>query len=200
MIDSSKIDWSKNNGLVPVIVQDTQSLRVLMLGYMNVEALKKTLDTGLVTFFSRSKQRLWQKGETSGHVLKLKEIKIDCDNDTLLALVEPTGPVCHNGTRTCFGNEEDANLSIIADLEEVIRYRHEQPSPGSYTSILFDKGVARIAQKVGEEGVEVALAAATDKSKLAEEAADLLYHVLVLLESCGKNWRDVMRVLKERFK
>lgn len=193
-----KIDWAKGGGLVPAVVQDATSLRVLMLGYINAEALRATQDTKLVTFFSRSKQRLWQKGETSGNLLRVQDIKLDCDGDALLILAEPSGPVCHTGARTCFGGEEGVSLSGLADLAAVIKSRRENPSEGSYTTKLFSEGLSRMAQKVGEEGVEVALAATTDKEKLADESADLLYHLLVLLEACGQDWRDVLHVLKDR--
>jgi phosphoribosyl-ATP pyrophosphohydrolase/phosphoribosyl-AMP cyclohydrolase len=198
-IDINTIDWAKGDGLVPAIAQDSRSLRVLMLGYVNQEALQKTLDTGLVTFFSRSKQRLWQKGETSGHVLKVVDIKVDCDKDTLLMLVEPNGPACHTGTRTCFGEgNEVADLSMLADLAATIRDRHLAPTPRSYTAKLFEAGITRIAQKVGEEGVETALAAATKSPTLASEAADLVYHLLVLLEASGADFADVLKVLHQR--
>ena len=195
------IDWAKGDGLVPAIVQDSRSLRVLMLGYVNREALQITLDTGLVTFFSRSKQRLWQKGETSGNTLKLVDIKSDCDNDTLLIFAEPTGPTCHTGLRTCFGEgNAAADLSVLADLAATIRQRRTSPTPGSYTAKLFDAGIARIAQKVGEEGVETSLAAVTKSPTLPSEAADLMYHLLVLLEASGYDFADVLKVLYDRAK
>lgn len=196
--DIDAIDWVKGKGLAPAIVQDRRSLRVLMLGYVNPESLKTTLETGLVTFFSRSKQRLWQKGETSGNVLRLHEIKIDCDRDTLLMLVEPEGATCHLGTKTCFGDQVAPNLSVLADLAATIRLRHMLPEPGSYTAKLFEEGAVRIAQKVGEEGVETALAGATKAPNLPSEAADLLYHLLVLLEANGVEWSDVLKILHER--
>ncbi len=197
-LDADKIEWAKTDGLVPVVVQDAATLRVLMLGYMNKEALKATQDSGFVTFFSRSKQRLWKKGETSGHVLKLTEIRLDCDNDTLLVMAEPHGPTCHLGTQTCFGDDYAADLSVLAELAATIHERHKNPQAGSYTAKLFDEGITRIAQKVGEEGVEVALAAATGGEKLASETADLVYHLSVLLEATGLQWGDVMKVLAER--
>jgi phosphoribosyl-ATP pyrophosphohydrolase/phosphoribosyl-AMP cyclohydrolase len=196
--DQTKIDWAKTEGLIPAVVQDQASLRVLMLGYMNKEALKQTLDTGLVTFYSRSKHRIWQKGEASGHVLKLKSIKLDCDGDTFLVAAEPEGPTCHLGTTTCFGDDETASLSILADLAKTIRDRRKAPQSGSYTTKLFASGIPRIAQKVGEEGVEVALAASAGGEGLASEAADLVYHLWVLLEACDVNWRDVMEILRQR--
>ena len=170
-----------------------------MLGYMNKEALEQTQKSGLVTFYSRSKQRLWQKGETSGHVLKLKSIMLDCDGDTLLIAAEPEGPTCHLGTTTCFGDDEVPSLSILAELAKTVRDRRKMPQPGSYTAKLFESGIPRIAQKVGEEGVEVALAASTDGGKrLASEAADLIYHLWVLLEACDVEWQDVMEILQQR--
>lgn len=198
IFDKNKIDWGKVDGLIPVVVQDAAALRVLMLGYMNAAALDATLSSGLVTFYSRTKQRLWQKGETSGHVLRLRALKLDCDGDTLLALVDPVGPTCHTGTRTCFGDEEQPGISVLADLAATIRDRKQNPREGSYTASLFAKGLSRCAQKVGEEGVEVALAAATGADNLKDESADLLYHLLVLLEARNTDWRDVMAVLAAR--
>ena len=198
--DSDKIAWDKNDGLVPAIIQDTNSLRVLMLGYMNKEALQATLASGEVTFFSRSKQRLWKKGETSGHVLKLRSISLDCDQDTLLVMAEPHGPTCHNGTTTCWGDMNEASLATLADLVATIKQRHADPQAGSYTAKLFESGLARIAQKVGEEGVETALAGATKAANLKDEAADLLYHVLVLLQASDTSFDDVLKVLAERAK
>jgi phosphoribosyl-ATP pyrophosphohydrolase/phosphoribosyl-AMP cyclohydrolase len=196
--DSNAIDWAKGDGLIPAIVQDATSLRVLMLGYLNDEALQATEASGLVTFFSRTKQRLWRKGETSGHLLTVKEIKLDCDKDTLLILAEPKGPTCHNGTQSCFGDDNAPGFGTLADLALTIRDRHENPTPGSYTARLFAEGMNRMAQKVGEEGVEVALAASTGSDTLAGEVADLLYHVSVLLEASKTDWASVMRVLSER--
>ncbi len=198
--DESKIDWAKGDGLIPAVVQDARSLRVLMLGYVNKEALQKTMETGLVTFFSRSKQRLWQKGETSGHVLRLRDIKLDCDFDTLLLMADPEGPTCHNGTQTCFGDDKAPSLAVLAELAATIHQRHTDPQEGSYTAKLFAAGIPRIAQKVGEEGVEVALAASTKSPTLASEAADLLYHLFVLLEATNTDWLDVMKILQERGK
>jgi phosphoribosyl-ATP pyrophosphohydrolase/phosphoribosyl-AMP cyclohydrolase len=198
VFDENAIDWSKTDGLVPAVVQDTRSMRVLMLGYVNREALQKTIATGLVTFYSRSKQRLWQKGETSGHVLWLRSIRVDCDGDTLLIQAEPEGPTCHLGTQSCFGDDEAPNLAALADLAKTIHARRSAPEPGSYTAKLFEAGIQRIAQKVGEEGVEVALAATMKSSTLAGEAADLLYHLLVLLEASEIDLIDVMRILRER--
>ena len=196
--DSSTIDWDKGEGLVPSIVQDARSLRVLMLGYVNRESLEATLAKGLVTFFSRSRQRLWQKGETSGHVLRLIDIKLDCDNDTLLMLVEPEGPTCHRGTTTCFGEDGTPGLATLADLAATIHSRRMQKDTKSYTASLFDQGLTRIAQKVGEEGVETALAGATKASNLTSEAADLLYHLMVLLEASDTSLEAVLKILHER--
>jgi phosphoribosyl-ATP pyrophosphohydrolase/phosphoribosyl-AMP cyclohydrolase len=196
--DAGKVDWAKTDGLIPAIVQDVNSLRVLMLGYVNPEALEKTLATGLVTFFSRSKQRLWQKGETSGHVLHLRDIKLDCDNDTLLIMAEPVGPTCHNGTTTCFGEDEAPSIATLADLAATIHKRRAEPNAGSYTAQLFAEGLTRIAQKVGEEGVETALAGATKSANLKDEAADLLYHLLVLLEASDTSLAEVLKILHQR--
>lgn len=198
--DIDKIAFAKGDGLVPAIVQDVRSLRVLMLGYMNREALQTTLDSGQVTFFSRSKQRLWQKGETSGHFLHLRSVRLDCDQDTLLVLAEPDGPTCHNGTTTCWGEDEAPSLAVLADLAATIKKRHQNPEAGSYTAKLFESGLARIAQKVGEEGVETALAGATQAPNLKEEAADLLYHLLVLLQASATSLDEVLTVLSERSK
>jgi phosphoribosyl-ATP pyrophosphohydrolase/phosphoribosyl-AMP cyclohydrolase len=191
------VDWAKGDGLVPAVVQEARSLRVLMLGYMNREALQRTLETGLVTFYSRSKRRLWQKGETSGHVLHCRDISLDCDRDTLLVLAQAQGPACHLGTRTCFGDTEAPCLHELADLAATIRQRRNDAPADSYTAKLFAAGIKRIAQKVGEEGVEVALAAGNAED-VAAESADLLYHLLVLLEASGVELRDVMAVLHDR--
>lgn len=198
--DLAAIDWGKGDGLVPAIIQDAASLRVLMLGYVNHEALAQTIASGLVTFYSRSKQRLWQKGETSGHVLRVQSIQLDCDQDTLLIQAIPQGPTCHLGTQTCFGGNQSPNLGTLADLTSTIHARRMTPEAGSYTSSLFAAGITRIAQKVGEEGVETALAAATGATNLASEAADLLYHLLVLLEACETPLADVLTVLANRSK
>ncbi len=194
------VDWTKGGGLVPAIVQDAASLRVLMLGYMNREALAATRQTKLVTFYSRDRKKLWQKGETSGNTLHLVGLELDCDRDTLLVRATPAGPTCHTGERTCFGPEDTcANLAVLADLESVIRQRRAEGATGtSYTARLFAAGLPRMAQKVGEEGVEVALAAVTQSSTLADESADLLYHLLVVLEARGANLSDVLNVLHAR--
>ncbi|HEX4158169.1 MAG TPA: bifunctional phosphoribosyl-AMP cyclohydrolase/phosphoribosyl-ATP diphosphatase HisIE [Rhizomicrobium sp.] len=191
------VDWAKGGGLVPAIVQDVPSLRVLMLGYMNRAALQQTLETRHVTFYSRGKHRLWEKGETSGNTLVCREIRLDCDRDTLLVLAEPNGPTCHLGTPTCFGDHASPGLAILADLAATIRQRRRDAPADSYTATLFASGMRRIAQKVGEEGVEVALAAG-NAEELAAESADLLYHLLVLLEAGGVSLQDVMTVLRDR--
>lgn len=196
-----KLDFDKGQGLIPVIVQDADSLRVLMLGYMNEEAFKVTQETNFVTFFSRSKNRLWKKGETSGNVLHVKEIKTDCDTDALLILARPEGPTCHTGSISCFmsdGAKETPSLSTLADLVQVIKNRKDAPTKESYTASLFKAGMPRMAQKVGEEGVEVALASVTDKESLPSEAADLLYHLLVLLEASDLSLDDVLSILAKR--
>jgi phosphoribosyl-ATP pyrophosphohydrolase/phosphoribosyl-AMP cyclohydrolase len=194
---SDSIDWQKSGGLVPAIVQDATSGRVLMLGYMNLAAYERTLSIGEAVFFSRSKQRLWRKGETSGNTLKVMEIRSDCDGDTLLVRAEPAGPTCHRGTVTCFGEELDATL--LDELEAVIDGRLAQKPEDSYVAKLAAAGVARAAQKVGEEGVETALAAVTrDDDGLAEEAADLVFHLLVLLRIRGLSLEDLLAKLAAR--
>ncbi|HAS3627960.1 TPA: bifunctional phosphoribosyl-AMP cyclohydrolase/phosphoribosyl-ATP diphosphatase HisIE [Vibrio cholerae] len=200
---TDRIDWQKVDGLVPAIVQDFQSSQVLMMGYMNPEALQKTLDTQQVTFFSRSKQRLWTKGETSGHVLQLKNIALDCDQDTLLVKVNPIGPTCHTGTVTCWDGDaqEESQMVWLHQLELLLAERKNADPSSSYTASLYARGTKRIAQKVGEEGVEVALAAtAGDKEELICESADLMYHLLVLLQEQGLAMNDVINKLKERHK
>lgn len=190
------LDWAKGDGLLPVVVQDARNLRVLMLGYMNAEALAATRSSGFVTFYSRSKQRLWQKGETSGHVLQLVSVQADCDNDTLLVLAHPQGPTCHLQRESCF---PQAPSSFLADLDALVERRdHERPA-GSYTTRLFEDGLRRIAQKVGEEGVETALAAVVqDEAALLGEGADLLFHLIVLLRARGLSLQDAVSVLRER--
>ncbi len=198
-----RIDWEKVEGLVPAIVQDFQSSQVLMMGYMNPEALEKTLETEQVTFFSRTKSRLWTKGETSGNVLQLKTISLDCDNDTLLVLVDPIGPTCHTGTTTCFDadQQEASQLVWLHQLESLLAARKDADPDSSYTASLYASGTKRISQKVGEEGVEVALAATSgDKAELVCESADLIYHLLVLLQDQGLSMNDVINKLKERHK
>jgi len=195
-----KPDFSKYpGGLVPVIVQDATTQKVLMLGFMNEEAFAKTQQESRVTFYSRSKQRLWTKGESSGNFLLLKEVLLDCDADTLLIKAQPAGPVCHTGADTCFN---ETNPSFILDtLEQVIAERKSNPSDASYTSSLFAKGINKIAQKVGEEAVELVIESKDDnKEKFLNEAADLLYHYLVLLQAKNYKLKDVMNVLAERHK
>ncbi|GAA0540961.1 bifunctional phosphoribosyl-AMP cyclohydrolase/phosphoribosyl-ATP diphosphatase HisIE [Chitinophaga japonensis] len=195
------INFQKSpDGLVPAIVQDAATFRVLMLGYMNQEALDKTLQEKKVTFFSRSKQRLWTKGEESGHFLLLQDLQVDCDNDTLLIKANPVGPVCHTGADTCW-NEPNLSNDFLARLESVIADRKNNPSDSSYTSRLFAKGINKIAQKVGEEAVEIVIEAKdNNKDLFLNEAADLLFHYLVLLSAKGHQLSDVLAVLKERHK
>jgi phosphoribosyl-ATP pyrophosphohydrolase/phosphoribosyl-AMP cyclohydrolase len=196
--DVGKLAWDKMDGLLPAVVQDRASGRLLMLGYMTREALAATLETGFVTFFSRSKQRLWRKGETSGNVLRLHAVREDCDGDALLVLADPEGPTCHLGTASCFGGEPDG-LGWLNELSSIIADRAASGDESSYTRKLLDSGLERVAKKVGEEGTEVALAAlARDSSACAEEAADLLYHLAVLMQAKGFSWDDVIAVLKAR--
>lgn len=198
-IDFSRLDWTKGDGLLPAIVQHVQTGEVLMLGYMNPEALGVTQRTGHVTFFSRSKQRLWTKGESSGHVLALQTIRVDCDADTLLVQALPHGPTCHTGTSSCFGDEVRPPLGFLAELDALVAQRHAERPEGSYTTRLFEGGVRRIAQKVGEEGVETALAGvAQGDEELLGEAADLLFHLSVLLRARGLSLTDVTALLAKR--
>lgn len=193
------IDFQKGDGLVPVVIQDNTTLRVLMVGYMNEEAYFKTEQEGIVTFYSRSRQTLWTKGETSGNYLRVVTIETDCDNDALLILAVPAGPVCHTGTWSCFG--EAQARGFIYRLEEIINKRIEENSTGSYTSRLFNEGTGKIAQKVGEEAVELVIEAMGDNNGLFKnEAADLLYHLLVLLRSKSVNLPDIEEVLLSRHK
>ncbi len=194
-----KIDFEKVNGLVPVIIQDVVTSKVLMLGYMNEEALTKTQAEGKVTFFSRTKNRLWTKGETSGNFLNVRELLVDCDNDTILIKVQPVGPVCHLGTDTCFKEENVAAPSFFHKLEAVIADRKANPDTESYTNYLFKKGIKKIAQKVGEEAVEVVIdAVANDVELMKEETADLIYHLLVLLAEKEVTLTQIEAVLAER--
>jgi phosphoribosyl-ATP pyrophosphohydrolase/phosphoribosyl-AMP cyclohydrolase len=194
-----KIDWKKNSGLVPAIVQDASTLQVLMLGYMDAAALKKTLRTKKVTFFSRSKQRLWTKGESSKNFLHLVHVEADCDNDTLLIMARPDGPTCHRGTVSCFGDTGASGVGFLAQLERTINARIRSGDKKSYTVRLAKEGVARVAQKVGEEGVETALAALrSGRKEFAGEAADLLYHLLVLLRVRKMSLADALAVLEKR--
>ncbi len=196
-----KLDFEKQNGLIPAIVQDFRTKKVLMLGFMNEEAYKKTLDTKMATFFSRSRNELWTKGETSGNYLHVKEIIADCDKDTVLIKAEPTGPVCHTGKDTCFSEDNTTGLEFIQYLSEIIKDRKDNPSQESYTSSLFEKGINKIAQKVGEEAVELVIESKDSNRELfLNEAADLLFHYLVLLEAKGIDILDVMEVLESRHK
>lgn len=195
-----EIDFEKQGGLVPAIIQDNSTKNVLMLGYMNREAYDKTLSTGKVTFWSRSRNCLWTKGETSGNLLNLVSIKSDCDNDTLLVRVNPTGPACHLGTDTCWGETNDANpLLFLTELQDFINRRHDEMPENSYTTSLFKKGVNKMAQKVGEEAVETVIEATngTDEN-LIYEASDMLYHLIVLLTSKGLRIEDIARELAKR--
>jgi phosphoribosyl-AMP cyclohydrolase / phosphoribosyl-ATP pyrophosphohydrolase len=186
------------DGLLPAIVQDARTGAVLMLGYMNAEALAATRATGLVTFFSRSKQRLWAKGETSGHTLRLRQILLDCDSDAILVKAEPQGPVCHTGDDTCWG-ERNAPMQFLTQLEEIVWHRKSAPPENSYTARLFESGIAKMAQKVGEEAVETVIEAlGDDRERLLNESADLLYHLLVLLTAKEVKLEEVEAVLRAR--
>jgi len=193
------IDFSKyDDGLVPAIIQDAATAKVLMLGFMNEEALLKTKELQKVTFYSRSKNRLWTKGEQSGNFLLLKSISVDCDNDTLLIKADPVGPVCHSGADTCF-NEINRSIHFLSELENIIADRKNNPSDQSYTSSLFKKGINKVAQKVGEEAVELVIEAKDDNADLfKDEAADLLFHYLILLHAKGFVLQDVIGVLQKR--
>lgn len=200
---TQNLDWDKMDGLLPAIVQDASSGAVLMLGYMNAEALDATQSSGRVTFWSRSRKRLWTKGESSGHFLLVKEIAVDCDRDTLLILAKPQGPACHLGTETCWGAQAPQasaqNTAFFSELEATIAARLVQRPSGSYTVKLYDEGIARMAQKVGEEGVELALAAVAETDdKVVSEAADLLYHLTLLLRAKGLSLSRVAAKLAER--
>lgn len=196
------INWQKVDQLLPVIIQHFQTSEVLMLGYMNPEALEKTLAEKVVTFYSRTKQHLWTKGETSGHFLNVADMSLDCDNDTLLILVNPIGPTCHTGEGSCFHqfeSQSEGDWTWFAKLEQVLAERKYTDPESSYTAKLYAKGVKKIAQKVGEESVETALAAVSqDKEEVVSEAADLAYHLTVLLHSMNLEWGDVIAKLKER--
>lgn len=196
------VNWQKVGGLLPVIVQDFKSSEVLMLGYMNEEALRQSLAQRKVVFFSRTKQRLWLKGEESGHFLNIVEMGLDCDKDTLLVLANPVGSTCHTGDISCFESvSKNADFAFLARLEKLINSRKNADESSSYTAQLFQSGTKRIAQKVGEEGVETALAACVkDKVELANESADLLYHLAVLLADANMSFSEVIEVLKERNK
>ena len=195
------IDFEKMKGLVPAIVQDALSKKVLMQGYMNEEALAKTQETGMVTFFSRSKNRLWTKGEKSGNFMELVSLVEDCDGDSILVKANPRGPVCHTGADTCFFEENSSKTGFVDQLRAIIKDRKNNPSDKSYTASLFAKGINKIAQKVGEEAVEIVIEAKDDNKELfLGEAADLLFHYLILLEAKGYELDEVMDVLIERHK
>lgn len=199
MINQMTLDFNKMGGLIPAIIQDADTQKVLMLGYMNEEAYQKTLDTGIVTFFSRTRQTLWTKGETSGNFLHVVSIKADCDQDTLLIQVHPDGPVCHTGADTCWGEENKQDILFLKDLQDFIDKRHQEMPEGSYTTSLFQSGINKIAQKVGEEAVETIIEACngTDE-RLIYEGSDLLYHLIVLLTSKGYRIEDLANELRER--
>jgi len=202
-LQDMKIDFSKNkDGLVPVIIQDSTTKNVLMLGYMNQEAFDKTLEEKVVTFFSRSKNRLWTKGEESGNILHLVNVKLDCDNDTLLLQVDPKGPTCHKGSDTCWNEVNNANYGFFSTLETIIKERiANKDTHKSYVASLFDKGINKIAQKVGEEAVETVIEAMDDNDELfLYESADLLFHYLMLLQAKGFTLKDIERQLKNRNK
>ncbi|AZI26106.1 bifunctional phosphoribosyl-AMP cyclohydrolase/phosphoribosyl-ATP diphosphatase HisIE [Pedobacter sp. G11] len=193
------IDFNKSDGLVPVVIQDEQTLEVLMLGYMNAEAFDKTKAEGKVTFFSRSKNRLWTKGEESGNFVFVKSIHIDCDNDTILIKSNPVGPTCHTGSRSCFQTEYNQNF--IFELENIITDRYENPVEGSYINKMRAKGLNKIAQKVGEEGVETVIAAlAETEEEFIGEASDLLFHLMFLLKEKGLSIQDIAKNLEKRHK
>ena len=193
------VDFSKNNGLIPVIIQNNETQQVLMLGYMNEEALQKTQEEKVVTFFSRSKNRLWTKGETSGNFLKVVSIKEDCDQDALLIQVIPNGPTCHNGTTSCFATEPQ--ISFLNELENVIENRISNPSSESYVASLYQKGINKMAQKVGEEAVELVIEAKDDNQDLfIGEASDLLFHYLILLQAKNLKLNDIEQELMRRMK
>ena len=194
-----ELDFNKMNGLIPAVIQDNNTQKVLMLGFMNREAYEKTLETGKVTFFSRTRQRLWTKGEESGNFLHVVSVKADCDNDTLLIEVHPEGPVCHKGTDTCWGEKNEQDVMFLKELQDFIDRRHEEMPEKSYTTSLFKSGTNKMAQKVGEEAVETVIEACngTDE-RLIYEGADLLYHLIVLLTAKGYRIEDLARELKER--
>lgn len=194
-----ELDFEKMNGLIPAIIQDNYTQKVLMLGFMNKEAYEKTMETGKVTFFSRTKNRLWTKGEESGNFLHVVSVKADCDNDTLLIMVHPEGPVCHKGTDTCWGDKNEQDIMFLKELQDFIDRRRQEMPEKSYTTSLFNSGVNKMAQKVSEEAVETILEACngTDE-RLIYEGADLLYHLIVLLTYKGYRIEDLARELKER--
>jgi phosphoribosyl-AMP cyclohydrolase / phosphoribosyl-ATP pyrophosphohydrolase len=194
-----EIDFNKSGGLIPAIVQDADTDKVLMLGYMNHESLEQTIRDGKVTFFSRSKDRLWTKGESSGNFLSLVSVEADCDNDSLLVKVRPQGPVCHTGSDTCWNEKNEKEIAFIAELEKIITERKNNPVENSYTSSLFAKGINKIAQKVGEEAVELVIEAKDSNEELfLNEAADLLFHYMILLQAKGYSLKDVAGILADR--
>mgnify|MGYP003533174648 FL=1 len=197
-----KIDFTKNkDGLVPAVIQDFETKNVLMLGYLNEEAYAKTVELNKVTFFSRSKNRLWTKGEESGNFLEVVDIKIDCDHDSLLIKVRPYGNVCHTGSDTCWNEKNEASFGFLSELEQTIENRKNNPSEKSYVASLFEKGINKIAQKVGEEAVEVVIEAKDNDADLfLSESADLLFHYLILLQAKGFKLTDVIQILKSRSK
>ena len=193
------LDFDKMDGLVPAIIQDADTAKVLMLGFMNREAYDKTMETGKVTFYSRTRNRLWTKGEESGNFLHVVSVKADCDRDTLLIQVHPVGPVCHTGTDTCWGEKNEQPVMFLKELQDFINVRHTEMPEGSYTTSLFRSGVNKMAQKVGEEAVETVIEACNGTDdRLIYESADLLYHLIVLLTSKGYSIEDIARELKER--
>jgi len=194
-----QIDFAKGDGLVPAIVQDAQTHKVLMLGYMNKEAIEKTMETKQVTFYSRTKNRLWTKGETSKHYLNMVSIFLDCDQDTLLVKVNPDGPTCHTGSDTCWEEDNQNDIEFLNYLTDVIKQRRQADPSTSYTAQLFSKGINKVAQKVGEEAVEVVIEAKDSNDDLFKnESADLLFHYMMLLEAKGFSLKDIIQVLKER--
>ncbi|WP_421919669.1 bifunctional phosphoribosyl-AMP cyclohydrolase/phosphoribosyl-ATP diphosphatase HisIE [Marinifilum sp.] len=197
---TNQINFNKGNGLIPAIIQDVKTQKVLMLGYMNKESYEKTIETGNVCFYSRSKQRLWTKGEESGNFLLLKDLSLDCDNDTLLIKVDPVGPVCHTGSDTCWDEtNQESSIDFLLQLQQVISERKKNQSEKSYTASLFQKGINKIAQKVGEEAVELVIEAKDDNQDLfIGEAADLMFHYLVLLSAKGYSLEQVVALLKSR--
>ena len=194
-IDKLKLD---SNGLLPAIIQDYKTLDVLMLGYMNAESIKRTKETGYVTFYSRSQQKLWMKGETSGNKLILKNIFIDCDNDTILVFADPMGPTCHKGPVTCFNDKNISNINFLSKLEKIIDKKILDEETGSYTNELFQKGIKEIAKKVTEEAGEVSISAVTNDGRIVDESADLLFHLLVLLRNQSLSIIDVINELEKR--
>ena len=197
----TNLDYRQLGGLIPAIIQDDRTKNVLMLGFMNEEAYLKTVETGKVTFFSRTKNRLWTKGEESGHFLNVVSIEEDCDHDTLLVKVNPVGPTCHKGTDTCFGTKNEYGVEFLRYLQDFIEYRHAEMPEGSYTTSLFNSGINRMAQKVGEEAVETVIEATNGTDdRLIYEASDLIYHLIVLLTAKGHRIEDLVEELQKRHK